>query len=189
MPGARDLRLQADFEHLHALANRSGGTINVEAVQGRPPDQVVLAYRCRGIERVEKGRPVYRDLHRLRIRLPAKYPAPSAPPIVEMLTPIFHPHVYPNHMVCIGHWETAEYLEEFSLRLGAMLQFDRRYLNVIDPADPAAMEWVQRNLLLLPTDTCSFLSEDASRMPTGQIEATEEIPEFDWCDIEVPPSC
>ena len=37
----------------------------------------------------------------VRVKLPTKYPSPSAPPVVEMLTLIFHPHVYPNLTVCM----------------------------------------------------------------------------------------
>lgn len=183
MPGARDMRLQADYEHLRALAANSGGALNIESALGRPPDQYVLLYRCRGIERLVGEKPVYRDMHRVRIKLPAHYPAPSAPPVVEMLTPIYHPHVFPNLAVCMGSWQTTEYLEEFALRLGALLQYDRRYLNIKDPANEQAMYWVSRNLALLPTDTRDF---------AGGVAQAEEMPVEDdnqrlwheWLDLD-----
>jgi ubiquitin-protein ligase len=165
VPNARDLRLQADYDHLVEVAEQSGGALRIESVSGKPPDTYVLVYRCRGIEAVVNDRPVYRNLHRVRIRLPARYPAPSAPPVVEMLTPIFHPHVYPNQTVCMGSWVTTEYLEEFALRLGALFQFERQFLNPMDPANPQAMAWTSRNLLLLPTDTCPFMAEARSNVP------------------------
>lgn len=181
MANARDLRLQADYEHVRALADRSGGSLVIESVRGEPPDQYVLAYHCRGIERLQNGKPIYRNLHRVQIRLPAKYPAPSAPPHVRMLTPIFHPHVYPNLEVCMGHWRTTEFLEEFVLRLGALIQYDRRYLDVRDPANEAAVDWARKNLLLLPTDTQMFGEEEPAPIETPPAE--EETSLF-WKEME-----
>jgi ubiquitin-protein ligase len=159
MPSGREIRLQADYDSVRKLAAESGGSLVLEAVQGHPPDQYTLLFRCRGIEAIKNGKPVYRAEHRVRIRLPAKYPAPSAPPQVQMMTPVFHPHVYPNLQVCMGSWQTTEFLDEFVLRLGALLQYDRRFLNVRDPANNEAVEWAAKNLLLLPTDTCTFCND------------------------------
>lgn len=156
MANARDLRLQSDYRHLRTLADGSGGTMAIESVKGRPIDQYVLVYRCRGIERLENGRPIYRDLHRVSIRLPSKYPAPIAPPVVQLLTPLYHPHVYKNLVVCMGNWQTSEFLDEFALRLGALLQFEREYLAIKDPANEEAVEWAKKNRMLFPTDTCTF---------------------------------
>ena len=180
MADARDLRLQADYEHLKDLARQSGGAIKIESTFGRPPDQYVLVVNCRSIQAIDKDKPIYRDSHQIRITLPARYPAPSAPPLVEMLTPIFHPHVYPNQTVCIGSWSTAEYLEDFVMRMGALLQFDRQYINMKDPANPEAMSWVMRNLLLLPTDNMTFLAESPS--PPSTPSAQEGL--LDWKEID-----
>ena len=165
MANARDLRLQSDYQHLRSLAAGSGGTLAIESVKGRPIDQYVLVYRCRGIERLEHGRPVYRDLHRVSIRLPAKYPAPIAPPVVQLLTPLYHPHVYANLVVCMGSWQTSEFLDQFALRLGALLQFEREYLAIKDPANEEAVEWAKKNRLLFPTDTCIFHDDPPVRRP------------------------
>ncbi len=156
MANARDLRLQSDYQHLRTLAEGSGGTLGIESAKGRPIDQYVLVYRCRGIERLEAGHPVYRDMHRVAIRLPSKYPAPIAPPVVQLLTPLYHPHVYKNLVVCMGAWQTSEFLDEFALRLGALLQFEREYLAIKDPANEEAVEWAKKNRMLFPTDTCTF---------------------------------
>jgi ubiquitin-protein ligase len=163
MANARDLRLLSDYQHLRQLAEGSGGTLAIESAKGRPIDQYVLVYRCRGIERLQDGRPVYRDLHRVSIRLPAKYPAPIAPPVVQLLTPLYHPHVYKNLVVCMGSWQTSEFLDEFALRLGALLQFEREYLAIKDPANEEAVEWAKRNRMLFPTDTCTFHNDPPIR--------------------------
>src|SRR5436309_316303 len=108
MANARDLRLQSDYEHLLALAEGSGGTLAIESTQGRPPDYYILLFTCRSIECLKDGRPFYRDQHRVEIKLPSKYPAPFAAPTVKMLTPLWHPHVYQNLIVCMGDWQTSE---------------------------------------------------------------------------------
>ena len=161
MLNARDLRLQTDYEQVRALAENSGGRLVIESTKGRPPDEYLLVYHCRTVEAVRDGTPIYRFVSRVRIKLPARYPVPSAPPIVEMRTPIFNPHVYPNRVVCMGSWKTTEYLEDVVLRVGAMLQFDRRYMRILDPANEQAMYWITKNLRLLPTDNVAFRPGDA----------------------------
>lgn len=153
---ARDLRLRNDYASLIRLCERSEGAIEIESKHGNPPDEYVLFYNCRSIERLNGDKPVYANGHRLRVRLPARYPLPSAPPRLELLTPLYNPHIYPNRQVCIGNWQTSEYLDELIARVGALIQFDRRILNLRDPANPEAMEWVKRNLRLLPTDNRLF---------------------------------
>lgn len=175
MSNARDMRLQSDYQAVLTLANGSGGTLTVDSVQGRPPDHYLLAYRVRSIERLEQGKPIYRDLHLVKVRLPSRYPAPSAPPVVQLLTPIFHPHVYPNRTVCLGQWQTSEFLDELVLRIGAMLQFDRRGLNIKDPANEAAVAWAQKNMHLLPTDNCTFHNDDPNRTRVQPEEAQQRL--------------
>ncbi len=169
MRNARDLRLESDYAHLRSLAANSGGTLVIEQMKGRPPDRYVLVYKCRTIERLENGRPVYRSFNRVEIKLPARYPAPYDAPKARMLTPIWHPHVYTNTVVCMGEWKTSEYLDVYALRLGALLQFEKEFFDMHDPANEAAIEWARRNLLLFPTDTCAFRNDPADRaiLPEG----------------------
>src|SRR5437764_9371337 len=96
MRNARDFRLQSDYAHLRSLAANSGGTLLIDQAKGDPPDQYVLVYKCRTIESLQNGRPIYRNVNRVEIKLPARYPAPFDAPRVRMLTPIWHPHVYKN---------------------------------------------------------------------------------------------
>jgi ubiquitin-protein ligase len=169
MLNARDLRLQSDYTHLRSLAEGSGGTLTIEECKGRPPDHYVLVYKCRSIERLENGKPLYRSLHRVEIKLPAKYPAPYAAPRVRMLTPLWHPHVYKNLVVCMGDWKTSEYLDAFALRLGALLQFEKEFFDIRDPANEEAIDWARKHLLLFPTDICTFRDDPPMReyIPTG----------------------
>jgi len=163
MRNARDLRLQSDYLHVRSLANNSGGTLVIEQAKGDPPDQYILVYNCRTIERLENGKPVYRNSNRVEIKLPARYPAPFDAPKVRMLTPLWHPHVYKNLVVCMGDWITSEYLDAFALRLGALLQFEKEFFDIRDPANEEAIDWARRNLLLFPTDSCTFHSDPPNR--------------------------
>ena len=138
------------------MAANSMGRLRIDSARGNPPDHYLLTFRCRGVERLREGRPVISEIHRVEIRLPARYPAPSAPPRVRFLTPIYHPHVYPNREVCIGTWRTTDFLEDFVARLGAMIQYDRRYLDPRDPANEEAIEWAKKNLILFPLDAQTF---------------------------------
>jgi ubiquitin-protein ligase len=163
MQNARDIRLQSDYAHLRSLAAGSGGTLVIEETKGSPPDRYILVYKCRTIERLENGRPVYRNVNRVEIKLPAKYPAPFDAPKVRMLTPVWHPHVYKNLVVCMGDWKTSEYLDVFALRLGALLQFEKEFFDIRDPANEEAIDWARRNLLLFPTDICTFRGDPSGR--------------------------
>ncbi|MDE2126840.1 MAG: hypothetical protein KGJ62_09650 [Armatimonadetes bacterium] len=171
MLSARERRLRNDYISVVRLARASRGSLIVESTRGNPPHEYVLAYQCRGIERLERERPIYRLHHRVHVRLPARYPAPSGAPHVRMMTPLFHPHVYPNSDVCMGGWQTTEFLDDFVLRIGALLQYDRRYLNVLDPANETAVAWAHHNLALLPTDIQMF---GAGPAPP---EATDDAPQ------------
>jgi ubiquitin-protein ligase len=163
MRNARDLRLQSDYSHVRSLDINSCGTLVIEQAKGDPPDQYVLVYNCRTIERLENGKPVYRYSNRVEIKLPARYPAPFDAPKVRMLTPLWHPHVYKNLVVCMGDWTTSEYLDAFALRLGALLQFEKEFFDIRDPANEEAIDWARRNLLLFPTDTCTFRNDPPDR--------------------------
>jgi ubiquitin-protein ligase len=163
MQNARDIRLQSDYAHLRSLATGSGGTLLIEQTKGRPPDQYILVYKCRTIERLDNGKPIFRNVNRVEIKLPVKYPAPFDAPKVRMLTPVWHPHVYKNLVVCMGDWTTSEYLDVFALRLGALLQFEKEFFDIRDPANEEAIDWARRNLLLFPTDTCNFRGDPPDR--------------------------
>ena len=73
-------------------------------------------------------------------------------------------------------WQTSEYLEDIVLRIGAMMQFDRRYMNVKDPANEQAMYWVTQNLLILPSDNISFLGGDPPLTKVNAAQTVSDLP-------------
>ena len=168
-PTVRQRRLTSDFEMVRALASNSAGTIAIDRVSGNPPERYVITYRCRGVERLDgSSRPVYRDVHTVQIDLSAAYPGQK--PMASMLTPIFHPHIWTNNVICLGkRWTPAEYLDSLVLRIGAIIQFDPQYFDFGSPANSVAATWARQNMRLFPVGKCNF---KASQQSTGTISWT-----------------
>jgi ubiquitin-protein ligase len=155
MSSVRQRRLNEDYRMVTELIAASGSTLSIKESRGSPPETYLLNYRCKGIERVECDTPVYRNEHRVCIELPAVYPAQQ--PVATMLTPIFHPHVFPTSVICLGRrWTPAEYLDSLILRIGAIIQYDPQYFDFSSPANRDAASWAQRHMRLFPVGRCSF---------------------------------
>ena len=168
-----DRRLLSDYERVLALVAASKTTLNIDSMSGNPPNGYVIRYRCRGVERVTGKRPIYREEHRVRIDLPVAYPGKQ--PLVQLLTPIFHPNVWPNNIVCLGgHWRVAEYLDNLILRIGAIIQYDKDYLNLQSVANVDARAWAERNMQLFPVGRCTF---------KNVIDGPQEIQEIKWMNL------
>ena len=123
-PKARARRLKADFDRVKALHDLRG-LFAIEGIGGDPPEQYIIRFTCRGIARIEGDRPIYSDLHRVRLTLTDSYP--DTPPIMEWLTPVFHPNIRPDGQgVCIGEWYPAKTLDQLVIMLGEMVQYQLR---------------------------------------------------------------
>jgi ubiquitin-protein ligase len=164
MAEVRARRLQSDFERLKSLVAGSGGRLRIKEQSGSPPDEYVIVYHCRSIEEVNGGRPVYREHHDVRFQLSQAYP--GAPPLITVLTPIFHPHVWSgdNTFCLLDHgrrvefYLVGEYLDKLVLRIGAMLQYDPQFIAPGSAANRVAMDWFTQNRHRLPLDTQTFSS-------------------------------
>jgi len=123
--------------------------INIVSRRGTPADTYIVEYRIRGIERLERNQPVYRDVHQIEIQLGSGYP--RTPPTCRMLTPIFHPNIEPA-VICIGdHWSAQERLCYLIVRIGEIICFQS--YNIHSPLDGLAAQWADLNQNLLPTDS------------------------------------
>lgn len=136
------IRLDADHARLRALAAASGGMI--ELVSGPTPAlpqaDLELRYAMARSERYPLD--VTRD-NRLRIALPARYP--FQPPVATVLSPVWHPNVFPAGVICLGtRWLASEGLDLFVQRLARLLTFDSLLVNTASPANPAAANWYER---------------------------------------------
>jgi ubiquitin-protein ligase len=147
-PRIRARRLQAEFERVRELHNK-GGLIAVENTRGDPPDRYIIRFTCRGIAAVFNGQPIYSNLHRVALALTDAFPVNQ--PLMEWLTPIFHPNISANgEAVCIGSWYPAKTLDELLLMLGEMIQY-KNYASY-DPLHLDASLWAMAHKDLFPVD-------------------------------------
>jgi len=109
------IRLQADHERLRALAAASGEMIVLleGPTAALPQADVELRYT---IARSERYPADLTRQTRLRIALPGRYP--FQPPTATVLTPVWHPNVFPSGTICLGtKWLASEGLDLFVQRL------------------------------------------------------------------------
>jgi ubiquitin-protein ligase len=155
MPTPRDRRLQSDHEKVKKLSAESGGTLKLLRATGSPPTSYVIEYHCPSLVKDSSGNTSIREQHQVEINLGANYPFEK--PAARMLTPVFNPHVFTTHAICLGVvWSAAETLDTLILRIGALLQLDPKVLNPHSPANSEAEEWVRKNKAKIPLGQVSF---------------------------------
>ena len=143
----RQRRLASDFRKMQERFS-AFPLIHLERVGGNPPENYVVSYHIRGIERVIDEQVTYRDYHEVEIKLPGTYP--RTPPTCRMLTPIFHPNIEPA-IICIGdHWTAAERLCDLVVRIGEMIAYQA--YNIKSPLDGEAAMWADLHQGMLPVD-------------------------------------
>jgi ubiquitin-protein ligase len=128
-------RLQADYELMREVFS-GHPHVTVRAL-GRPfpPERYALEFRVRGLYLAD-GQPQYRDVHRIELSLPRRYPAEK--PYVVPLDPVFHPNI--REFVCIAdHWAAGTTLADVVIKVGDMLQW--RVYNCASPLDAEAARW------------------------------------------------
>ncbi len=135
---AGEERRQEDVRRLLALCVRSRGRLAVEP--GSQPSKLValsiLAPTAGGPD--FPARRVERTL--VYIHLPQRYP--FVPPVVEVRTPIYHPHVAASGLVCLGSkWLPTEGLDLVALRIARIVSFDPALINPQSPAHREANLW------------------------------------------------
>jgi ubiquitin-protein ligase len=172
------IRLQADHERLRALAVASAGMI--ELLEGptaaAPQAKVELRYAIARSERYPAD--VTRQT-RLRISLPDRYP--FQPPVAAVLTPVWHPNVFPSGTICLGtKWLASEGLDLFVQRIARLLTFDSLLVNTSSAANRAAAAWYERMRRqqpdAFPSDRPQFeaAAQRAARSRVGWRDAATE---------------
>jgi ubiquitin-protein ligase len=151
MNTVRERRLQSDFARLSSLASAYGTKLGIETVRGNPAETYFIACRGRSIAEVKNGEAIFCNKHHLKIELGAEYPA--MPPLVTVLSPIFHPHVWPqNNVVCLGPWNITETLDNLVTRLYSIVAFGLDHMNWKSVANQEAAIWASRNQHLFPLE-------------------------------------
>jgi hypothetical protein len=142
------IRLQADLERLRTLAADSGERIVLLKGPSVALPQVDLELRY-AVARSERYPADVTRQTRLRIALPARYPFQA--PTATVLTPIWHPNVFPAGVICLGtRWLASEGLDLFVQRLARLLTFDSLLVNIHSPANRVAADWYSRMLRQRP---------------------------------------
>ncbi len=157
----REERLNNDFKSLAELVSMSGRTLSIASKEGDPPYSYTINYHCKGIERLQNDIPVFRYEHQVEICLTNEYP--RSKPEAKFLTPIFHPNVWENQIICLGsYWTLAETLTELVLRIGRIIQYSTDVLNLSSSANSLAKTWAEDNLRKFPIDTENFKASSDS---------------------------
>ena len=149
MSSVRERRLRSDYERLGDLISAHKRNLTIECARGNPAETYIVIFTASSIVAIKDNEPVLRHQHRLKIEMAADYPA--IPPLVTVLGPIFHPHVWPqNNVVCLGPWKITETLDNLVLRLFRLLVYDLEQLNWKSVANQEAAIWASRNKHLFP---------------------------------------
>ena len=142
----RQRRLVADETALRKTF--ADGPVRIVSAEGEPPEKYVLDYSVRSLRKEGKREPDEVKGHRVQVVLPADYP--RLPPVVSMLTPVFHPNI-DAATVCVGdHWAAGERLVDLLVRVGEMLAFQA--YNIRSPLNGDAAMWADLNADRLPID-------------------------------------
>lgn len=154
MNAVRERRLRSDYAAARAVVLASRMRIEIEEAIAPQPESYRFLFRCQGIASIDPEEPVYRSEHRVAVHFPALYPAQA--PVATVLTPVFHPHIWPNGTVCLGKWSPAEKLDILLQRIGNILIYEISALNWRSVANDAAATWAKQNLDLFPLDQTLF---------------------------------
>jgi ubiquitin-protein ligase len=149
----RERRLQSDYAAARAVCMASRQRIVIEECLGDPPEVYHLLYHCLGVARLDPNTnsPVFAEQHRVFVQFPAQYPA--QPPLLRILSPVVHPHVWSNGTVCLGAWRPTEKLDSLLQRIGDILTYALNWRSV---ANDEAAAWARQNLDLFPLDSPLF---------------------------------
>ena len=150
MHPVRRRRLLSDLAAAQRVASASEGRIILQSAAGDPPESYVFLFRCRSLSALTPQGPVFTDQHFVRLQCSAAYPA--QPPFATMLSPVIHPHIWPNSLLCLGTWKPHEKFDSLLQRIGSILCYDPSAINWRSVADDAAAAWARTQQHLFPLD-------------------------------------
>jgi ubiquitin-protein ligase len=151
----RDRRLAADHQALVRLQKES--QIFSFRHQGNPPEIYDVYFRGVGLWQMGDGRVVPRDDHHVRIELGSAYPRMI--PLLSWRTPVFHPNISTNGVVCLGgysnYWVPSLTLDELCIMLWDMIRY--KNYDYQSPYNRDAALWVRdQSTVSLPLDPRSL---------------------------------
>jgi hypothetical protein len=138
----RDRRLNADHQAVEQL--RADSTIFTFSAGGTPPQSYRFRFRGLGLKLNPLGRVVLADEHEVVVELGAAYP--RLVPGLAWQTPIFHPNISHNGVVCLGgfgtHWVPSLTLSEMCIMLWDMIRF--KNFDTESPYNREAALWAKQ---------------------------------------------
>jgi ubiquitin-protein ligase len=140
----RRARLEADYEEMKSIR---GDIISWQAY-GTPPHEYVVTFNIRSYINAT----LTRAEHRIRIILSPSHPFEKPVVMMHDMTPIFHPHVWPDGKICIGGWDYREGLGSFVVKLARLFQYDPDLVDPYSIANYNAADWYYANPTLFPSD-------------------------------------
>ena len=176
----RRRRLRNDLKALQRL--RAESSIFEFAATGDPPESYLIRFHGRGLTRAGKGRVEIRGVHEVRIDLGASYPRQM--PEMAWQSPIFHPNISGNGVVCLGgygtYWVPSLNLDELCEMLWDMVRY--RNFDVESPYNREAANWAKvQKQYTLPIDPRPIRDKLSSAAPdrpgaSPQVAVTPSAP-------------
>lgn len=137
----RQRRLEADFRSVEELDAES--SIFSFLASGDPPTRYRLHFDGPGISRTVNGKIGVVEKHEVIVELGASYP--RMVPNLLWQTPIFHPNISNNGVVCLGgygtHWVPSLTLDEMSTMLWDMIRY--KNFDIQSPYNREAALWAR----------------------------------------------
>lgn len=116
-------RLNSDYRSVKQLSQES--SIFSFECKGNPPQRYRLVFQGAGLMRENTGRVKVIDHHEVVVELGSAYP--RMVPNLAWQTPIFHPNISNNGVVCLGsygtHWVPSLTLSEMATMLWDMIRY------------------------------------------------------------------
>jgi ubiquitin-protein ligase len=155
-PSPRIRRLNSDYRSICQLRDES--SIFTFECSGSPPQKYELFFHGAGFFRdPDSGKIEVRDQHRVVVEFGAAYPRMM--PGLAWKTPIFHPNISNNGVVCLGgygtHWVPSLTLAEMTTMLWDMIRY--KNFDSDSPYNREAALWAKtQSDYSLPIDTRSI---------------------------------
>lgn len=151
----RERRLSSDYKGVQQLMRES--TIFSFEGRGTPPETYRLKFDGIGLFRRDENTIEVRETHEILVELGAAYP--RMVPNLAWQTPIFHPNISNNGVVCLGgygtHWVPSLTLAELCTMLWDMIRY--KNFDTESPYNREAALWAKtQNTFQFPIDPRSI---------------------------------
>ena len=158
------LRLENEWRRLQrGFAYHSA--VRVQPLHGDPPDEYQIDFQVRTLIVDESGGLAYAESCPVHIWLPPGFPFHA--PLVRPMIGVFHPNVTMDAIYLSQPWTTTTTLADLVPRIGEVLTF--RTYDPGAPWNPAALDYIEQNPQVVPTDVSKELGTNAGGDPLERI--------------------